>query len=503
MRPLGQIICANSLINMIISALLGITILGAALATLFNSVRMVSYVALASSTIVMVLATIIGYQAITETLSGVVESVWYMDAFAGLMILLIGFIQWTATMTSVPYLLEEEHEGLVDVSLARRYFFLLGVFVFSMFLAVTANNIGFVWVALEATTLATTLLVAFYAKRKGSLEAAWKYLVICSTGISLGLLGILIIYFAAATSGFEGLEVVSWSSLPELAPLLPATMLKVAFVLIFIGFGTKIGLVPMHTWLPDAHSRAPSPISGMLSGVVLNVALFSVLRYKGLLDGTLGSDAWTSSLFIFFGVLSVAVPAAFIIVQADYKRLLAYSSIEHMGLIVVAIGLGGFGAIAGVVHMIGHALAKSGLFFAAGNILLAYKSTKFESVHGVMRALPYTGSLFLILILALLAIPGSPLFLSEYLLVLSGITTHPYAIGIVLISLAIIFAGFITILMPMLFTRSHAHTPTHRESWNLSHTAISLNIVALFGLGIWLWSDSALIILTRITSVFS
>ncbi len=491
---------------MIITALLLATLLCATLAALFKTVRSVSYVALAGSTLVAGLSFLVGLAAITGVIAGSLQGLWYIDPFAGLMILLIGFVQWTATMTSVTYLKEEEREGEITPNLARRYFFLLGVFVFSMFLAVVADNIGFVWVALEATTLATTLLVAFYAKRAGSLEAAWKYLVICSTGISLGLLGILIVYFAAATSGFEGLDVVRWSTLIGLAPQLSPEMLKLAFVLVFIGFGTKVGLVPMHTWLPDAHSRAPSPISAMLSGVVLNVALFSILRYKALLDSALQGDAWTNGLFLVFGVLSVAVPAAFIITQSDYKRLLAYSSIEHMGLIVFSIGLGSIGAVAAIVHLVGHSLAKSALFFSAGNILLHFKTTKIAGIHGLSRALPITGTLFVVLILALLAAPASPLFVSEYLLVLSGVTTHPYLTGIVLLALAIVFAGFIRQLMPLVFAGSHDGMHEHSsggERFNLSHFAITLHVLVLLILGTWLWSEGAFVIIDQITASFS
>jgi len=201
--------------------------------------------------------------------------------------------------------------------------------------------------------------------------------------------------------------------------------MQIAFVFILIGYGTKVGLVPMHAWLPDAHSRAPAPISALLSGVLLNAALFSILRYKTLVDITLSNSHWSGQLLLFFGALSCVVPAAFILVQTDYKRLLAYSSIEHMGLTAFLFGLGPVGTFAALIHMIGHALSKSMLFFAAGNIYLAFKSTKFEKVGEVMRVLPYTGAIFLAGVLALLAVPPSPLFLSEYRLFAGAISSHP------------------------------------------------------------------------------
>ncbi len=433
------------------------------------------------------------------------NSYWYVDAFAALMVLLIGFIQWTATMASMHYLAEEAHEGVVGIPAMRRYFFLMGLFVFSMLLTVVSNNLGFMWIALEATTLATTLLVAFY-QQKGSLEAAWKYLILCSTGISLGLIGLLLTYYAASSTGLlSGLTATNWTALVSIAPSLPPEFMRIAFVFILIGYGTKVGLVPMHAWLPDAHSRAPSPISGMLSGILLNTALFAILRFRTLVDESLGSNMWTGELLLVFGAISCAVSAAFIISQKDYKRLLAYSSIEHMGIIVFSLGLGAVGALAAVIHMVGHALAKSALFFGAGNILLRFKSTKFERVSDVMRVLPYTGGLFLILVLTLLAVPPSPLFGSELLMISQGILVHPWLTLVVLFSLAVIFAGFVRLCMSMLFERSVAHkndVPVG-EQWNPAHTALFLHTFFLVAFTSFLFTPQGKRIIENITSIIS
>ncbi len=431
---------------------------------------------------------------------------WYLDSFAALMVLLIGFIQWTAVLTSLEYVGKEIHEGVIDFAGARRYFFFLGLFVFSMLLTVVSNNLGFMWIALEATTLATTLLVAFY-QHKGSLEAAWKYLILCSTGISLGLIGLLLTYYASSSTGLlSGLSATMWTNVREVAPLLPPHLMQIAFVFVLIGYGTKVGLVPMHAWLPDAHSRAPSPISGMLSGILLNTALFAILRFRVLVDGSLASSAWTSGLLLVFGALSCAIPAAFILLQTDYKRLLAYSSIEHMGLIVFSAGLGAVGAVASVIHIVGHALAKSALFFGAGNILLRFKSTKFEHVAGVMRVLPYTGGLFLALMLALLATPPSPLFGSELLVISQGIVTHPALTAIVLVALAIIFAGFIQLVMPLLFAAAPSieKAPVKKgERFGVTHVAMGLHLVVLVAFSIFLFTPAAIPIIERIIAVIA
>jgi hydrogenase-4 component F len=240
----------------------------------------------------------------------------------------------------------------------------------------------------------------------------------------------------------------------------------------------------------------------MLSGVLLNAALLPILRFKGIVDGT-AAPGWTDHLMIAFGIMSLIVPAAFVLIQRDYKRLLAYSSIEHMGLITFASGLGPVGAVASIVHIAGHALSKSALFFGAGNILAAYRSTKFENVYGVAKTLPYTGALFLIALLGLLAVPPSPMFLSEYLLVAAAIQTHPYALAAIGIALAVIFAGFIWLLGPMLFSKkvSAQVEEGEGESWNFSHTGITLNLLALVALGICVWTPGGAEIVEKIAAV--
>lgn len=485
---------------MIISLLLLACLISALLPFAVRSARSILTLAFAGSSVIFALSLV---SAIPVLAGSVISGgYWYVDAFAAMMVLLIGFIQWTATMTALHYLAEEAHEGVIGIPAMHRYFFLSNLFIFSMLLTVVSNNLGFMWIALEATTLATTLLVAFYSQ-KGSLEAAWKYLILCSTGISLGLIGLLLTYYAASSTGLlEGLEATNWTDLMAIAPALPPEFMRIAFVFILIGYGTKVGLVPMHAWLPDAHSRAPSPISGMLSGILLNTALFAILRFRVLVDGTLGGSAWTGELLLVFGVLSCAIPAAFILLQTDYKRLLAYSSIEHMGIIVFSAGLGAVGAFASVIHMVGHALAKSGLFFAAGNILLRFKSTKFERVGEVMRVLPYTGALFLTLLLALLAVPPSPLFGSELLLVSQGIVEHPYLTTILLFALAVVFAGFVRLGMSMLFAPSNVNRDdvVRGETWNFAHTAVLLHVVALVAFCVFLTMPQAGPIIENITA---
>ncbi|HEX8947042.1 MAG TPA: proton-conducting transporter membrane subunit, partial [Candidatus Paceibacterota bacterium] len=260
-------------------------------------------------------------------------------------------------------------------------------------------------------------------------------------------------------------------------------------------------------WQPDADASAPAPIAALLSGVLINAALFAVLRYKALTDAALGSSAFTNELLLAFGTLTLAVAAAFILSQADYKRLLAYSSMEHMGFMVLALGLGPAGVVAGVIELIGHAFAKSMLFIGTGNIVVRFRSTKFARVSGVRHVLPFTGALFFAGTLMLLAVPPSPLFVSEYLTIAASITTHPFVIGIALLSFVIILAGFIRLIVPFIFgdvsTGESGYPVVQGESWNLSHTVMVLHLVILIGFFALIMSGIALPVVERIAATIS
>lgn len=439
--------------------------------------------AIFGSTLTFAAGLVVSIPALTAAPGVSASGFWYVDPFAALLVILTCFVQWTATMVSVTYLGEEHRRGVVTERQTRWYFVLLQSFVLSMLVTLLANNLGIMWIALEATTLTTAFLVAFYTT-DGALEATWKYVLICSVGISLGLLGTLLVFYAASQGGVEALVGINWHALKAYAASLPGDVMKFAFAFILVGFGTKMGLVPMHTWLPDAHAKSPSPVSAMLSGVLLNAALFAILRYKALVDGSLGDAAWTDGLFVFFGALSFALPAAFILIQENFKRLLAYSSIEHMGFIMFAFGLGPVGAAAGVIHVIGHALTKSLLFFAAGNMFLRFKHTAIERIGNVAGVLPLSGAFFLFGIFALLATPPSPLFLSEYMGIAAAVTTHPVATLVVLLSGVIIVGGFIRLLLPLLFERRGDAPSEVGEQWNLTHTAMALHAVLIVSVGV-------------------
>ncbi len=469
-----------------------------------RSVRAAVLMSLAGSTIVLALGLALAVPALVASAS-VASGLWYLDPLSGLLVLLIVFVGWTAAMASVSYLSAEARESVVSAQQVRHYGALSALFVCSMLVVVLANNLGLMWVALEATTLTTALLVAFYA-RPGSLEAAWKYLILCSTGIVLGLMGVMLVYAAATSAiGESGFAVLSYAALLHSAALPPALM-RLAFAFVLVGFGTKVGLVPMHAWLPDAHSSAPSPVSGMLSGILLTTALFAVMRYKTLVDHALGSAGYTETLLLVFGALTTLVSALFILVQLDYKRLLAYSSIEHMGLTTFALGLGAPGAVVAVIHLVGHALAKPLLFYGAGNVLVRFKSTKFDRVWGVARVLPYTAGLFVFGLLALLAVPPSPLFVSELLLAAQAVAAHAYLFAVIAVALVLVFAGFARAFFPFLFSRDEAPIQAHEltnERWNSAHTAMTLHAVVLTGFGVALFAGYALPFIMHIAAALA
>ncbi|MDO8648854.1 MAG: proton-conducting transporter membrane subunit [Candidatus Peregrinibacteria bacterium] len=435
--------------------------------------------AIAVAVVAVLLSTSLGWHAVLTGTPRITEW-WFIDAFSGLLTILISLLSLAAVIVSSGYLRTEEREHIVHLQQMRFYYASLHLFALGMLMTVLSNNIIILWLALESTTLSTTLLVAFYAK-EGAIEAAWKYIVICSTGIALGLIGMLISMYAAATSvNLSGHALFLLSSLNENAAAFSPGVMRWAFVFVFVGIGTKVGLVPMHTWLPDAHSKTPSPVSALLSGILLNVALYTVLRFTFITDTALGSSSWTSGFFLTFGLFSITLSAFIIFSQENYKRLLAYSSIEHMGLLAFAIGLGPVGAVAAVMHMIGHAFAKSLLFFGAGDILLHWKSTKIANVRGIMHSTPVTGMLFLGGLLAILAVPPSPLFVSELLLVASGMSVHPVLTLLLLVLLTIVFVGFLRAAFRMLFSKPETPSVARQGlRWNRTQAIMLMELLAL------------------------
>jgi hydrogenase-4 component F len=285
-----------------------------------------------------------------------------------------------------------------------------------MFMAV-ANNLGVMWAAIEATTLVSVFLVTFYGKVT-SLEAAWKYAVIGGVGLSMALFGTLVAYYAGhQLAGSDALVGLNWSVLAQHAELLDKTSMRLAFVLILMGYGTKAGLAPMHTWKPDAYSEAPVPSAAILSSAMLNCALYGLIRFYILTSRSLGPE-YPGRLLLLFGLLSMGISVPFILVQKNYRRLLAYHTIDHAGIMVTALGLGGaLGTLGLTLHMTFHTIAKSLLFLCAGNVRQHFKTDLFSEIKGsVIRVMPLTGIVFLMAMLAIIGMPPFSLFQSEFLI---------------------------------------------------------------------------------------
>jgi hydrogenase-4 component F len=301
------------------------------------------------------------------------------------------------------------------------------------------------WVAVEATTLVSAPLISFHRHHR-SLEATWKYLLICSVGIAVALLGNYFLAFAG-----HGKTHLNLDNLITGAAALDKTWLKAAFLMLLVGYGTKMGMVPMHTWLPDAHSEAPSMVSALLSGALLNCAFLGILRGHSVLSAA-GLGMFSGDLLVFFGMLSMAMAAAFMIRQPDYKRMLAYSSIEHMGILALGVGLGGLAGTGAMLHAVNHSLTKGMLFLVSGQLLFIYGSKKTDDVRHIIKTAPLTGMLWLVGFLAITGAPPFGLFLSEVTILKGMLESGRWVVAVgYLLVLGVIFIAMARIVIPMAF----------------------------------------------------
>jgi len=376
---------------------------------------------------------------------------FFIDALSIIVLDIIILIGFLVAVYSVGYLNEECRHEKISQKKIKFYYSMMYVFMLSMIFAVTVKNIGIMWVAIEATTLASAFLVGF-SNDKRALEAAWKYVIICSVEFETALVGIIFLHLASidVVSSSNALQ---WDLLFDRAENLNSPVLRLSFIFILIGFGTKAGLAPMHTWLPDAHSQAPSPISALLSGVLLNSAMYAVLRILAIVNRNLGDSSFTGRLMIAFGLLSICAAAVFILTQRDYKRLLAYSSIEHMGIIALAFGLfTPLSIFAGLFHMINHSFTKSMLFLASGNLLQKYGTREISGIRGLLKTLPVSGTAFLLGLFAISGTPPFSIFASEVNVFLSLFYEKHYVLGgVFILLLAFIFGGIAVTLFRIFY----------------------------------------------------
>ena len=348
----------------------------------------------------------------------------FVDDLNIVFIVLNTFVGFTTSVFSASYISHEvEIERLTPIHL-RFYHFMYQVLMFAMNLALVANNIGLMWVAIELATLTTVLMVGIYRTHE-ALEAAWKYFILGSVGIALALFGTILVYMAARPVVGEGLDAMIWTVLIEHVAGFDPALLNVAFVFLLLGYGTKVGLAPLHAWLPDAHAEGPTPISAVLSGLLLNVALYAVLRFKLLLAANPAAVA-PGPLMVTMGLTSLVFAAFMLYRRRDIKRMFAYSSIEHMGIIAFAFGIGGpLANFAGLLHMTMHSLTKSAIFFAVGHISQVKGTQRIADIRGLTVTHPFLGWSLVVGVVAIAGLPPLGIFMSEFLVVSSTFAREP------------------------------------------------------------------------------
>lgn len=406
--------------------------------------RFAEYISLLSSSLCLIGAFIILYFLISLKAISIFNSAIVIDKFGAYIILLVSIVYFLSSMYSISYMrLAMEDEQMTDREFNRYYLF-LNLFALTMLIAPMINNMAVYLIDIELTTVASAFLVIAEVTEK-SIEAAWKYILIVSSGISLALLGTILFYLSGNIPGSaNAVSSLDWTTLRLNAVYLNKDIVRFAFVLIVIGLGTKVGLAPMHTWLPDAHSEAPSPISSMLSASLLNTAIYGIMRYFSITGKNLGFN-YPKTIMVIIGLFTIFTGVMGIINQKSTKRLFAYSSIEHMGIISLGFGLGGvFGTFGALLQMLGHSLAKPVMFFGSGNLLHKYKTKDIKKIKGVFYVMPKTAFLFSIGVLALTGSPPSVTFISEFLIILQSLKNGYYVVTIMLISLLI--AAFVSLL---------------------------------------------------------
>jgi hydrogenase-4 component F len=475
---------------------LGLPLFGGALLAVLGSRRWAAELGVASSLATFIAAAALTARVIRDGPLTAFEGQFFVDSFNVVLVALTTFVAFTTAAFSRPYMRIEAHRGKVTAAALRLYHAMFQVFTFTMLLALTTNNMGILWVAMEAATLSTVLLISLY-RTPESIEAAWKYFILCSVGIAQALFGTILLYFAAEKVLGSGGTALLWTDLNEVKTQLEPTVMSLAFVFLLVGYGTKVGLVPVHNWLPDAHAEGPTPISAVLSGLLLNVALYAVVRCKVLTDGALGTP-FAGHLMMGFGLLSVVVAAFLLARQRDIKRMFAYSSIEHMGLMTFAFGMGGVAATFGaLLHMTMHSLTKSAIFFAVGHAAQSTGTQVMDDIRGLIRTSPAIGWGLMVGSIAILGMPPFGVFASEFIILTAAMREQAWATPFLLIALGVSFAAIFGKVQPMVFGETQLprlpHPPTLIPVFTHLAIVLMMGILVPPYLAAWFRQAAALI----------
>jgi hydrogenase-4 component F len=422
------------------------------------------------------------------------------DAVAVVFLLLIGLLAVAVSIATVGWMRQELARGQMRADRLRYYYALVHAFLATMLVTVLADNLGILWIAMEGTTITSALLVGFHGDKR-ALEAAWKYIIVTTIGISFGLFGTVLVYGAAAHAQGEVFAgAMNWSSIAAIAHRLDPSIIRIGFLFVVVGYGTKAGLAPVHMWLPDAHSQAPTPVSALLSGALLKCALFGVIRFHTIALGACG-PAFSQGLLLAFGLVSVVVATPFILVQHDLKRLLGYHSVEHVGIVALGLGFGGrLGTYGALLHVINHGVTKALVFLVAGDAIGRYGTRNMRAMRGFLGIAPLAGTLLLMGAFSLAGTPPFSIFISELMVIRAGISAGRFLpVAVFLVMVVIIFAGLIHHVGQMAFGTAAATADRRREDrWPLLGMALLAAAMVLLGVYIPAGLDG---VLTRATEI--
>lgn len=466
---------------MILLSLLGISILVALILAFIGDWHYAPEVNIGGSLLTFSVSLLLALQVYREGGSIAGSTYFFVDYLNISLVVLTTLVSTTTAVFSRRYMRVEREHGRVGHWRMRFYHAMFQLFIFAMLIALVTNNFGVLWISMELATLATVLLVSLY-RTPTSIEAAWKYFILCGVGIAQALFGTVLLYFAAERVLGAGGDAMLWTNLSRVSSQLDPTVMRLAFVFLMVGYGTKAGLVPLHNWLPDAHSEGPTPVSAVLSGLLLNIALYALIRCKALVDGSLGTG-FAGNIMMGFGLLSLLTAAFSMLRQKDIKRLFAYSSIEHMGIATFAFGLGGpIATFGGVLHMIVHSLAKSATFFSVGHAAQMHGTQDMRQIRGLIRGNPSVGWGLFLGVMALAGMPPFGIFTSEFLILTATMKDAPLLAPVLLLGLTVAFAALFRKVQPMVA----GLIPAGQKPLTAANIPVFLHLALVLLMGIYL-----------------
>jgi len=464
---------------------------------LIRSPKLAAKLNIFTSSLTFAFSLLLAFEVLGHTSLDAMGGWFHLDAYNVFLVALTTFVGMTTTILSKPYMQHELEIRRVNERRMRLYHSMYQLFQFGMLLGFTTNNIGVLWVSLELATLATVLLVSLY-RTPASIAAAWKYFILCGMGIALALFGTILVFFTSSTILGHGNEALTWSLLHAQAGQLDPAVMSIAFCFLMVGYGTKVGLVPMHAWLPDAHGEGPTPVSAVLSGLLLNLALYALVRFKMLVDGSTHTDM-AGHIMMGFGMLSLLVAAMSLHKQRDIKRMFSFSSIEHMALMTFAFGIGTpLAAFAALLHMTVHSLVKSGIFFTVGHAAQVMGTQKMAEIRGLIYHHPGIGWGLLIGTAAIAGFPPFGVFMSEFLLFTATLESYPWLAAPLLLGLLVAMGGLFRFVQPMVYGETAEHAKLVHI--NMIPVYIHFGLALILGLSIpvflsdWYHQAAALIV---------